>query len=151
MQFQYHQIIHALPQHRKETIKQFAGNLDNLYMQDHHFIRCNTINNLEKPNSKELYHMELLFKHNKTTSQSYHEKNFDNYNCNWKLIYRIQSIATLEIKIYIFQYKLLNNVLYLSKKLSQFGIISRSKCLFCELHDELPQHIFYECAYPQNL
>ena len=95
--------------------------------------------------------MELLFKHNKTTSQSYHEKNFDNYNFNWKLIYRIQSIATLEIKICIFQYKLLNNVLYLSKKLSQFGIISRSKCLFCELHDELPQHIFYECAYPQNL
>ena len=49
MQFEYRQIIHALPKHWKETIKQFAGNLDNLYIQDHHLItRCNTICNLEK-------------------------------------------------------------------------------------------------------
>ena len=41
MQFQYRQIIHALPQHWKETIKQFAGNLNNLYIQDHHLIKCN--------------------------------------------------------------------------------------------------------------
>ena len=60
MQFQYRQIIHALPQHWKETIKQFAGNLNNLYIQDHHLIKCNTIYNLEKLNSKELYHMQLL-------------------------------------------------------------------------------------------
>ena len=60
MQFQYRQIIHALPQHWKETIKPFAGNLNNLYIQDHHLIKCNTIYNLEKLNSKELYHMQLL-------------------------------------------------------------------------------------------
>ena len=46
MQFQYRQIIHALPQHWKEIIKQFAGNLNNLYIQDHHLIKCNTIYNL---------------------------------------------------------------------------------------------------------
>ena len=51
-QFQYRQIIHALPQHWKETIKQFAGNLNNLYIQNHHLIKCNTIYNLEKLNSK---------------------------------------------------------------------------------------------------
>ena len=61
----------------------------------------------------------------KTTCQSYHEKNFDDYDFNWKLIYRIPRIATLETKIRIFQYKLLNNVLYLNKKLFQFGIISQ--------------------------
>ena len=72
-------------------------------------------------------------------------------NFNWKLIYRIPHIATLETKIRIFQYKLLNNVLYLNKKLFQFGIISQSKCSFCELYDETPHHIFYECTYAQNL
>ena len=55
------------------------------------------------------------------------------------------------IPIRIFQYKLLNNVLYLNKKLFQFGIISQSKCSFCDLYDETPQHIFYECTYTQNL
>ena len=70
---------------------------------------------------------------------------------NWKLIYRIPCIATLETKICIFQYKLLNNMLYLNKKLFQFCIISQSKCSFCELYDETPHHIFYECTYTQNL
>ena len=151
MQFQYRQIIHAFPQHWKETIKQRAGNLNNLYIQDHHLIKCNTICNLEKLNSWELYHMQLCLKYDKPTSQSYHEKNLDDYDFNWKLIYRIPRIATLETKIRIFQYKLLNNVLYLNKKLFQFGIISRSKCSFCELYDETPPHSFYECTYAQNL
>ena len=62
MQFQYWQIIHALPQHWKETMKQFSENLNKLYIQDHHLIKCNTIYNLEKLNSKELYHMQLLLK-----------------------------------------------------------------------------------------
>ena len=59
--------------------------------------------------------MQLLLKHDKTTCQSYHEKDFNDYDFNWKLIYRINRIATLETKISIFQYKLLNNVLYLHK------------------------------------
>ena len=77
MQFQYRQIIHALPQHWKEIIKQFAGNLNNLYIQDHHLIKCNTIYNLEKLNSKELYLMQLFLKYDKPTCQIYHEKNFE--------------------------------------------------------------------------
>ena len=103
VRYQYRQIKHALPQHWKETIKQFAENLSNLYMQTY-----------------------------KPRCQSYHEKDFDNYDFNWKLIYGISRIATLETKIRIFQYKLHNNVLHLNKKLFKFGIISQSKCSFCE-------------------
>ena len=83
MRFQYRQIIHALPQHWKETIKEFAGNLENLYIQDHHLIKCNSIYNSEKLNSKELYHMQLCLRYDKPTCQSYHEKNFDDYDFNW--------------------------------------------------------------------
>ena len=95
--------------------------------------------------------MKLCLKYDKHTCQSYLEKNFDDYDFNWKLIYRIPRIATLETKVCIFQYKLLNNVLYLNKKLFQFGIISQSKCSFCELYDETPHHIFYECTCAQKL
>ena len=95
--------------------------------------------------------MQLLLKYDKPTCQSYREENFHDNDFNWKLIYRILRIATLETKIRIFQYKLLNNVLYLNKKLFQFGIISQCKCSFCELYDETPHHIFYECTYAQNL
>ena len=66
----------------------------------------------------------------------------------WKL--RNLTIATFETKTRDFQYELLNNVLYLNKKLFHFGIISQCKCSFCKLHDETPQHLFYECTYAQN-
>ena len=90
-------------------------------------------------------------KYDKPTCQSYHEQNFDGHDFHWKLIYRTPRIATLETKIRILQYKLLNNVLYLNKKLFQFDIISQSKCSFCELYDGTLYHIFYECKYAQHL
>ena len=114
-------------------------------------MKCNTIYNLEKLNSKETYHMQFFLKYDKSTFQSYHEKNFYDYDFKWKLIYRISRVATLETKIRIFQHKLLNNVLYLNKKLFQFGITSQFKCSFCELYDETPDHIFNQYTYKQNL
>ena len=44
-----------------------------------------------------------------------------------------------------FQYKILNNVLFLNKKLYTFGIKLSPLCSFCNLYDETPLHIFYEC------
>ena len=95
--------------------------------------------------------MQLLLKYDKTTCQGYHEKKFDEYDFNWKSINRIPRITTFWNKNSCFQCKLLNNVLYLNKKLFQFGKISQSNCSFCELYDETPQHLFYECTYAQNL
>ena len=73
MQFQYLQIIHALTQHWKKSLNNFAGNLNNLYIQDHHLIKYNTIYSLEKLNTKELCHVQLLLKyvnqHAKTTTR----------------------------------------------------------------------------------
>ena len=43
-----------------------------------------------------------------------------------------------------FQYKILNNVLFLNKKLHTFGL-KPSLCSFCNLYDETPYHILYEC------
>ena len=74
--------------------------------------------------------MQLCLKYDKPTSQSYHEKNFDDYDFNLKLMYRIPCIVTLETKIRIFQYNLLNNVLYLNKKLFQFGITPEEGIFF---------------------
>ena len=46
-----------------------------------------------------------------------------------------------------FQYKILNNILYLNKKLHIFGIKSSPLCFFCNLYDETLFHIFYECDH----
>ena len=54
-------------------------------------------------------------------------------------------LATYNTYMRSFQYKLLNNVLFLNKKLHIFGIKSSPLCSFYNLYDEAPLHIFYEC------
>ena len=54
-------------------------------------------------------------------------------------------LATYNTYMRPFQYKLLSNVLFLNKKLHIFRIKSSPLCSFCNLCDETPLHIFYEC------
>ena len=95
--------------------------------------------------------MQLLLNYVKPTCQNYHKRMFDGYNFTWKLIYKLPRIATYDAKIRIFQYKLLNNVPYVNKNLFHFGLILQPKCSICNLYDETPQHLFYECIYTQHL
>ena len=44
-----------------------------------------------------------------------------------------------------FKYKILNNVLFINKKLRTFGIKPSPLCSFCNLHNETSYNIFYEC------
>ena len=57
----------------------------------------------------------------------------------------LSRLATYNTYMRSFQYKLLNNVFFLNKKLHIFGIKSSPLCSFCNLCDEKPVHIFYEC------
>ena len=43
------------------------------------------------------------------------------------------------------QYKIFKNVLFLNKKLHTFGIKPSQLCSFCNLYDETPFQMFYEC------
>ena len=95
--------------------------------------------------------MQLLLNYVKPTCQNYHNRMFDGYNFTWKLIHKLPRIATYDAKIRIFQYKLLNNVPYVNKNLFHFGLILQPKCSICNLYDETPQHLFYECIYTQHL
>ena len=54
-------------------------------------------------------------------------------------------LGTYNTYLQSFQYKLLNNVLFLNKKLHTFGKKSSLICSFCNLCKETPLHIFYEC------
>ena len=53
--------------------------------------------------------------------------------------------VTIDTNLQIFQYKILNNVLYLNEKLFKFKIVSSRLCSFCNSEDEIPVHLFYSC------
>ena len=51
----------------------------------------------------------------------------------------------MDTNLPIFQYKILNNVLYLNEKLFRFKNISSPLCFFCQSENETPIHLFHGC------
>ena len=49
------------------------------------------------------------------TSQNYYNIKFNDHNLDWKSIYLLPRKVTLDSHTRIFQYKILNNILYLMK------------------------------------
>ena len=54
------------------------------------------------------------------TSQRYFNESLKTDSLEWKQIYLVSPLVTLDSYFCFFQYKILNNVLYLSKKLLRF-------------------------------
>ena len=151
MKFKWFQLIHALPREWKEAISMHDGSLEILLIQNHHLIKKNQILCLTKLISNELYKIQIIIKYKKPTSQSYFEKIFKNSSLDWKTIYLLSLIATVDTTIRVFQYKLLNNVLFLNEMLYRFGISQDPLCSFCSLEEKTPMHIFYSCNHTQIL
>ena len=148
--FQWLQIIHSIPK-QKERIASFDGNLESLLIKDHNLIKKHQVYSITRLDSKELYKLQIILRCKKPTSQSYFENYFKTDDFDWKKIYVIPRIVTIDTKQRAFQYKILNNILYLNKMLFLFGITKNSMCSFCKTQEETIMHSFYDCAHTQLL
>ena len=137
------------PQKWKNTIKNNRIS-ENLFL-NHHLIKCNILLSLEKLNSKELYLIQLTCDFCKSTSQIYFEKHFNDCVLDWKYIYILPRIVTSDPYTRYFQYKVLNNVLYLNEKLFFFGISETSQCSFCNQNNETIELLFCHCFIAKAL
>ena len=149
--FRWFQIIHALPKNWKNIINDDNGNSNNLVLYDSHICRGGLIYSLNKLTSKELYQLQINYNPTKPTAQEYFEKLFNQINLDWKQIYLLCRKTTVDTSLRVFQYKILNNILFLNKKLFMFGIVTDSKCSFCKKNDETVQHIYINCTIVSNL
>ena len=144
------QLIHSIPQKWKNTINNNRIP-ENLLFLNHHLIKCNILLSLEKLNSKELYWIQLTRDFCKPTSQIYFEKHFNDCVLDWKYIYVLPRIVNSDPYRRYFQYKVLNNVLYLNEKLFFFGISETSQCSFCNQNNETIEHLFCHCFVAKAL
>ena len=62
----------------------------------------------------------------------------------WKEIYLLSGKVSLDCYVRSFQYKTLNNILYLNEKVFIFGKSSSPQCPFCKNDDETILHLFHE-------
>ena len=70
---------------------------------------------------------------------------------DWRKIFLIPRISTIESYTRSFQYKILNNALFLNKRLFKFGVIESPACSFCGQVDESPIHFFGQCSMTVEL
>ena len=57
----------------------------------------------------------------------------------------------MDTNLRIFQYKILNNVLYLNEKLFRFKKLSCPLCCFCQSENKTPIHLFHGCIKTDSL
>ena len=144
--FQWIQLIHAIPLMWKQKINDRKENVETNYVaQDHHLIKNTTVIVLNKLTPREIYSVLLLSSGNTPTSQKYFGKVFPDENFDWKDIYILPRVATINSFQRNFQYKILHNILYLNKMLFTFSKIKILLCSFCHSYDETIKHIFLEC------
>ena len=76
---------------------------------------------------------------------------FENTTLDWSKIYLSPRLATIDTTLRSFQYKILNNALFLNRKLYTFGITNTGLCSFCKTVEETPLHIFFDCVHVKCL
>ena len=112
-------------------------------------LQCTNLLPLDKLSSKQLYSLLIHERGHIPTSKAYFEIRFPNIENDWLKIYMLPRKSSIHAYDRVFQYKILNNILYLNKKLHQFGKSQTSLCSFCSTYDEDPPHLFAEC--PETL
>ena len=137
--FQWLQLISAIPEGWKFIIKETHESTTNLIIHDHHVIKGSRILTLDKLSSTEIYAI-LISKVQNKLFRFYFENLFNDND--WVTMFMLPCLATCNSYMRSFQYKLLNKILFLNKKLHIYGIKSSPICSFCNLCDETPLQIF---------
>ena len=86
-----------------------------------------------------------------STSQLYFEKVLGFGKVEWEKVYMLPRIVTIESSLRSFQYKILNNILYLNERLFKFNIIDSPLCSLCGAYNESIKHLFCTCTVTQRL
>ena len=59
--------------------------------------------------------------------------------------------TTIESTTRVFQYKILNNILYLNKRLHRMELAESLLCGLCKFYPETISHLFFECTVSSQL
>ena len=106
---------------------------------------------MNKVNSTALYEILIDANEIKCTSQTYFENLFLNIKSDWKSMYLLPRRVTLDTSLRVFQYKLLNNVLYLNDMLFRFKKFDSRLCSYCNEEEETLPHLFQSSLKTKRL
>ena len=72
---------------------------------------------------------------------------YPNCNLDWGVIYLIPHTVALDNKTKMFQYKVLNRLIFTNKSLYKMKIADSPLCTFCKTAEECLEHLFCSCDF----
>ena len=129
-------IINSIPRDWKSQIKLYFSNNTSQYeaVTQHYMIPDMSV--------KSAYNS--LVKSLPPTSKNTLEKILDISNVDWPMV-------TTESSLRIFQYKILNNILFLNNRLFKFGHVQSPLCSLRKHENETTKHLFSQCFITRRL
>ena len=144
MYFKHFQILHSLPPGWRQSVLDDVVSAQNI-IPTQGILQCTKLIPIERLILKQIYAILIRKRAHTPTSKTYYITKFPNIENNWLKIYMMPRHVTKNAYARIFQYKILNNILFLNKKLFLFGKSNTSMCSFCANVDEDLVHLFSNC------
>ena len=141
------ELVNAIPSNWKINLKHSNNYSQNLL--DHLLLKSNFLFYIEKLESTKFYCIINSSRKNKPTSQIYFEKKFHWKELDWRVIYALPRNVITNTYLRSFQYKILNNVIYLNEKLFVFELSTTSFRSFCNSFGNKITHFFCNCTITQ--
>ena len=85
------------------------------------------------------------------TSQVHLLRKLNLQDVNLQTVYMLPRYCTIDSHTRIFQYKILNNILFLNNRLFKMNIVNSELCSFCEAEPETIIHLLCSCRKVKQL
>ena len=134
-------------------VKRMPSFLDYLENSLEYSILPNTKAELFSESSKSIYRKLILMSAETPTSETKLPAMLQIQADNFKNMYRLPFLVTIETKMRAFQFKINHLIYYTNEMLyrDDRGIVESPNCTFCREHIETQNHIFIECKYVKPL
>ena len=151
--FKWMQLIDAIPKKWKVILRNHPNNSEGLVFKYSLYWQTESEFYTIDISCKSMYDKLLAKIQTQPTSIKYWEEKFGSHldEIHWKEIYLLPRSSTIESYTRAFQYKIINNALFLNKKLFKMGLIDSPTCSFCRLVDESPTQYFCQCGVTVDL
>lgn len=144
----YYGLISAIPHNYKEYMKKSRSNYSRPNYQDLILKLKSTEIEIKDITSKKVYLHLVEEKQLVPTAQAYFENRYNLSDIPWTKIYSIPFLCTIDSRLRSFQYKILNNILYLNDFLyNKLKVVDNPRCSFCKTENETSPHLFFSCSF----
>ena len=143
------QLVNTIRSIWKNNLKHSNTYSQSLILLDHPLVKYSSLFNNEMFESGVLYCIISFSRNKKPTSQIYFEKKFDSRKLDWRVIYALPQKFTTSTYFKSFQYKILNNILYVNEKCFVFSHSTTLFYFFCNSFGKNITYLFCDCTITQ--